>query len=50
MVQLVAPLDKQLLRGIVKTEMRQLGKIVGRSASGTYGTFKAFLVKQGLVR
>lgn len=27
-----------------------LGKIVGRSASGTYGAFKAFLIKQGLVR
>lgn len=27
-----------------------LGKIVGRSASGTYGTFKAFLIKQGLAR
>jgi hypothetical protein len=27
-----------------------LGKIVGRSASGTYGAFKAFLTKQGLVR
>lgn len=27
-----------------------LGKIVGRSASGTYGAFKALLIKQGLVR
>jgi len=27
-----------------------LGKIVGRSASGTYGTFKAFLIKQVLAR
>lgn len=27
-----------------------LGKIVGRSASGTYGAFKAFLIKQGLGR
>lgn len=27
-----------------------LGKIVGRSANGTYGAFKAFLIKQGLGR